>query len=98
MFKGKLKKICVRWGMSNDCYIIVTDAPHSALRKWLHEAAVALEGGSDNDILDLLRENYFVKVLYDSAVDEEDNELIKAIGWSWAYDIADFWPREMEGK
>lgn len=81
------RKVRITAGMSEDCMIILTDAPREAIEKWCINNNEEMENGK-NSYFDSLSGKFYVRVLHDSAEDDEDD--IEIIGYSETYDLFDY--------
>ena len=84
---NSLKKVKVTDGMSDDCYIFETDASGTELQEWSNNVATAMYNGDDSYFLSWLSEKHFVKLLYDSEVDNK--ELLETIKCDIAIDMSE---------
>ena len=84
------RKILFTNGMSNDCMLIITDAPVSAIKKWCYRYNHAIENGEKYELFDTLKTRYFVKELIDSEIDEDALELARIIGYDEEYELSEF--------
>lgn len=80
------RKVLFTFGMSNDKIIIITDATTEALENWCRQTNIDSENGVNN-YFNQLKVEYYVKVLHDSEID--DNENIETIGYDEVYDLND---------
>jgi hypothetical protein len=85
-----IKKVLFTNGMSNDCMLIVTDAPKKELENFCYKYNEDMENGINN-YFDRLKTSYFVKELLDSEVDNIDRELVEVIGYDEVYDLYDYY-------
>lgn len=81
------RKVKITAGMSNDCMIILTDAPKKAIEEWCINYNQEMEN-RENSYFDFLSREFYVKVLHDSEEDPEEN--IEIIGYSEAYDLFNY--------
>lgn len=86
----KIRKVLFTNGMSNDCMIILTNAPKDKIEKWCYCHNKEMENG-ENTYFDTLKTMYYVKELVDSEIDEMDRELINIIGYDEVYDLGDYY-------
>lgn len=84
------RKILFTNGMSNDCMLIITDAPVDAIKKWCYRYNLALENGEKYELFDTLKTQYFVKELLDSEIDEDAMETAEIIGFEEVYELSEF--------
>lgn len=82
------KKVLFTQGMSEDRMLIITDAPKKEIEKWCKNYNREQENGK-NTYFDGLKKNFFVKVVYDSGEDFQE-DVIDAIGYEEYYDLNDF--------
>lgn len=91
------RKVLFTNGMSNDGVIIITDAPKESIIAWCYRYNQAIEDGTYGksvEMFDTLKAQYYVKVLHDSEID--DNEDIDLIGYEESYDLAQYWKPDEE--
>lgn len=88
-----MRKVLFTNGMSNDYMIIITDAPKESIEEWCYNYNEEMENGK-NTYFNMLKENYYVKVLVDSEVNNFDREDIKVVGYDEAYDLSDYYTEE----
>lgn len=61
--------VLITAGMSSDKVLMETDAPKEAIEEWCKKCNEEMENG-ENTFLDSLQEKYYVRLLYDSEVEE----------------------------
>lgn len=61
--------VLITAGMSSDKVLMETDAPKEAIEEWCKKCNEEMENGK-NTFLDSLQEKYYVRLLYDSEVEE----------------------------
>lgn len=84
---NELKKVLIVDGMSNDGMIIITDASEEDIEKWCRNYLLKLENG-ENTYFNSLTENNYVRVLYDSELNNLDE--LEVIGYDEIYNLSDF--------
>lgn len=82
------RKVLFISGMSNDMFLIITDAPKEKIEEWCYNYNRELENGK-NTFLDSLKVMHYVKLLHDSEM-ENSNEDIDIIGYDEVYDLDDY--------
>lgn len=75
------RRVVLITDVSGDEVLIETDAPQEAIEDWCRTNNKDLEN-RENIFLDLLKENYYVKLLYDSDVEK--------FGYDEAYDLFNY--------
>ena len=68
ILEGK-RIVLITAGMSSDKVLMETDAPKEAIEEWCQKCNKEMENG-ENTFLDSLQEKYYVRLLYDSEVEE----------------------------
>lgn len=86
------RKILFISGMTNDMFLIITDAPKKAIENWCYNYNKELENGL-NSFLEPLKNEYYVKLLHDSEI-ENDNEDIEIIGYKEVFDLLDYFEED----
>lgn len=61
--------VLITAGMSSDKVLMETDAPGGVIEEWCRKCNKEMENG-ENTFLDSLQEKYYVRLLYDSEVEE----------------------------
>lgn len=61
--------VLITAGMSSDKVLMETDAPVGVIEEWCRKYNEEMENG-ENTFLDSLQEKYYVRLLYDSEVEE----------------------------
>jgi hypothetical protein len=84
-----IKKVLFTNGMSNDCMLIVTDAPAEVMENFCYKYNEDLENNINNYFNDLKKE-FYVKILVDSEVDIFFNDLVNIIGYDLIFDLVDY--------
>ena len=59
--------VLITAGMSSDKVLMETDAPGRVIEEWCRKYNEEMENG-ENTFLDSLKENYYVRLLYDSEI------------------------------
>lgn len=75
------RRVALITDVSGDEVLIETDAPQEAIEDWCRKYNKGFEN-RENIFLDLLKENYYVKLLYDSDVEK--------FGYDEAYDLFNY--------
>jgi hypothetical protein len=84
-----LKKVLFTYGMSNDCMLIITDAPTKDLESFCYKYNEDLENNINNYFNDL-KKQFYVKILVDSEVDDFTKDLVDIIDFDLVFDLADY--------
>lgn len=84
------RKVLFTNGMSHDMQIIVTNAPNGEIIKWCYRYNKSQEDGKYIEPFDSLKARYYVKELYDSETDDEEN--VDVIGYDESYDLSCYVP------
>ena len=90
-----MRKVLFSNGMSDDYMLIITDAPKDAIEEWCYNYNANMENGV-NTYFEPLKENYYVKVLADSEINDFNRLDIEIIGYDESYDLCDYWEKEKD--
>lgn len=82
------KKVLVCDGPDPDCYVFATNAPMKELLRLAEQTAQEQYDGEICELTDLVGKKWYSKVLYDSV--EDDEELLKVIGWDTVIDLSTY--------
>ena len=93
--KANRRKVLITNGMGHDRILILTDAPKKSIEQWCRNHNDEMENGEDT-YFESLEKDYYVKVLYDSAMDDDGNvevpnKDIQIIGFDEIYDLFDYY-------
>ena len=93
--KANRRKVLITNRMGHDRILILTDAPKKSIKQWCRNHNDEMECGV-NTYFKFLEKDYYVKVLYDSATDDDGNvevpnEDIQIIGFDEIYDLFDYY-------
>lgn len=81
------RKVLFTYGMTNDAFIIITDAPKFKIECWCIDYLEELKNG-ENTFIDHVNEEYYARVLFDSEQNDLDDEDV--IGWDEVYELTNF--------
>lgn len=88
--KRNISTVLFTSGMSDDKFVFETSANASEIEKWAYQYANGLENG-ENQFLETLKNEHYVKLLYDSEVDvSEVFEDLEEEGFGLIYDLDKF--------
>ena len=93
--KANRRKVLITNGMGHERILILTDAPKKSIEQWCRNHNDEMENGEDT-YFESLEKDYYVKVLYDSAMDDDGNvevpnKDIQIIGFDEIYDLFDYY-------
>lgn len=83
-----MRKVLFTNGMSDDYILIITDAPKDAIEEWCCNYNKEMENGV-NTYFEPLKENYYVKAVADSEINDFNRLDIEIIGYDESYDLCD---------
>lgn len=82
------RKVLITNGMSSDKMIIITNAPKQDIEQWCQNYNESLENGESIEPFDTLKSQYYVKLLHDSEIDDDEN--VDIIGYDEVYDLFNY--------
>jgi len=88
------RKILITDGMSRDVVLFLTDAPACEIEDWCRNCVKALEDGISYTP-EALKTLWYVKILFDSEVDDTSDDILGSIGYDESYDLGTY-SRNME--
>ena len=84
-----MRKVLFTNGMSDDYMLIITDAQKDAIEEWCYNYNANMENGV-NTYFEPLKENYYLKVVADSEINDFNRLDIEIIGYDESYDLCEF--------